>query len=116
LGGFFYGLGRNAGPFLFGEGGGVGDLTQVGFSAGGGGILGALFAFFGFRDRLDRQDKRMDQLEKDVVYRDTCAACKEAGKERDAALSARMDKFEKRNEELHKGTCEEIKKMVMGGR
>ena len=83
------------------------SLMQTGGAGLGGALIGAIASLFGIT-------KRMDQLEKDVVYKDTCATCKEAAKERDTALSERMDKFENRNEELHKETRSEIRKFLWG--
>ncbi len=43
------------------------NIENVGYG-GGGSLLGALLAYVGFKQRLDK-------LEKSVVYTDTCKVC-----------------------------------------
>ena len=49
------------------------DINNLGYS-GGGGLLGALMAWLGFKSRIDRQDKEINELKKTVMYKDTCEA------------------------------------------
>ncbi len=67
-------------------------------SAGGGGVLGSILGtigtFFGLKSRMDAADRRMDQIEKDVVYRDTCTACKDGRDKQSNDFTARMDRME----------------------
>jgi len=44
-------------------------IKNVGIG-GGGGIVGVLLAFFGFKSRLDNIDRKLEH----VVYEDTCDA------------------------------------------
>ena len=50
------------------------DLFAQGGAGGVGALLGAFFSWLGFKQRLDAQDKRIDTLADDVMYKDTCAA------------------------------------------
>jgi hypothetical protein len=53
------------------------DLSDAGFGAGGG-ILGAFLTFLGISKRMDSQDKRIEALEEQVIYKDTHAECSRA--------------------------------------
>ena len=50
------------------------DLFTTGGAGAGGGLLGALLTFLGFKSRLDGVDKRIDNLNKTVTFKDTCDA------------------------------------------
>lgn len=50
------------------------DLIAQGGAAGAGTFFGAIASWFGFRHRLDAQDKRIDKLAEHVIYDDTCEA------------------------------------------
>jgi len=59
------------------------DIETTGYSAGGGGILGALVgaltSYFGNKDVKLSQDalkKEFEAHKERVVYRDTCSVCK----------------------------------------
>ena len=58
------------------------DIESAGFGAGGG-IFGALLAYFGVSRRIDRVEAILD---KNVVYRDTCNECKSARDQRFEAI------------------------------
>jgi len=52
-------------------------MDDIVYGTGGGflsGLLSALFIALGFKSRLDRQDKDIDSLKKNVIYRDTFEA------------------------------------------
>lgn len=49
-------------------------------------VLGWLSSFFSLRPSINSMKERVVQLERDVVYRDTCAECKQNKKERDDRL------------------------------
>ena len=57
------------------------DPTTIG-SAGGGTIIGAVLAFFGFKGKLGDIDKRIDRLEDNVVFKDACNTTKESFNDR----------------------------------
>lgn len=63
------------------------DLMQTGGVGVLGSVVGGLLTFFGLKERIN-------DLEKSVVYKDTCAACKEGRKEADLALKERLDRQE----------------------
>lgn len=63
------------------------DLMQTGGVGVLGSVVGGLLTFFGLKERIDN-------LEKDVVYKDTCAACKEGRKGAEDALKERLDRQE----------------------
>jgi len=53
------------------------NLDNLGYGAGGGlisGLITAIAVAFGFKSRLDRQDKDINSLKKNVVYKDTFEA------------------------------------------
>jgi len=50
------------------------DLITQGGAGGAGALFGAFLSWFGFKQRLDAQDKRLDMLSKDVMYENTCEA------------------------------------------
>ena len=46
------------------------DIENIGYSAGSG-VIGAILIALGFKSRMDRQDKDVNNLKKTVVYKDT---------------------------------------------
>jgi len=50
------------------------DIESVGVG-GGGGIIGSILTYLGFKQRMDAVDKRVEALEADTVYRDVHAEC-----------------------------------------
>lgn len=51
------------------------DPEQIGVSAGGGGIVGAVLAWLGFKSRLDAQDRKIEELQDNMLtkeYEKTC--------------------------------------------
>jgi len=50
------------------------DLIAQGGAAGAGTFLGVLASWFGFKHRLEAQDKKISDLANDVRYKDTCEA------------------------------------------
>ena len=53
------------------------DLESVGIG-GGSGIFGAILAYLGFKQRMDANDRRVEILEAQVVYKDSHAECSAA--------------------------------------
>lgn len=50
------------------------NIDDVGYGAGGGfisGVIATIATAFGFKARMDRQDKDIDTLKKSVIYKDT---------------------------------------------
>lgn len=43
-------------------------------TGGAGALFGSLISWLGFRQRLDAQDKRLDTMAENVMYKDTCDA------------------------------------------
>jgi hypothetical protein len=70
------------------------DLLQSGGIGGAGALFGAFLTWAGFKSRLDSQEARLVQLEKDVVYGDTCKVCKSGTDHGHTEVMARMDKLE----------------------
>ncbi|MFZ2937647.1 MAG: hypothetical protein WA066_02960 [Candidatus Omnitrophota bacterium] len=69
------------------------NFDNLGYGTGGGlisGLITAIAVAFGFKSRLDRQDKDIDSLKKNVVYRDTF----EEFKERFISLDNKVDKID----------------------
>ncbi len=50
------------------------ELNNLGYS-GGGGILGAVLTYLGFKQRIDDLKQDLDEHKKQVVYKDTCEVC-----------------------------------------
>jgi len=53
------------------------DFDNLSYGAGGGfisGLITAITIALGFKSRMDRQDKDIDSLKKNVVYKDTFEA------------------------------------------
>ena len=70
------------------------DLIQSGAFGGVGALFGAVLAWAGFRERMVSLETRNSQLEKDVVYKDTCAMCKTDSTHKDSSLSERLARLE----------------------
>jgi hypothetical protein len=70
------------------------------FSGGAGAIFGSFLTWAGFRDRLNIQEKRLVQLERDVIYRDTCSMCQQDKQHSVESLMSRVSRIE---ESLDKG-------------
>ena len=64
-----------------------GDLL----SGGGGGLVGAVLTFLGFRERMATQDKRIEALEKDTVYKDVHAECSRSWHDALARIDSKLD-------------------------
>ena len=64
-----------------------GDLL----SGGGGGLVGAVLTFLGFRERMNTQDKRIEALEKDTVYKDVHAECSRSWHDALARIDSKLD-------------------------
>lgn len=64
-----------------------GDLL----SGGGGGLVGAVLAFLGFRERMATQDKRIEALEKDTVCKDVHAECSRSWHDALARIDSKLD-------------------------
>ena len=47
------------------------DLKDIGAGIGGGGLLGAILTWIGFKSRIDGMEKRFEDHKKTVVYEDT---------------------------------------------
>ena len=54
------------------------DLLEIVGSSAGGGILGAIAAFFGLKTKINNLEKRQDRQDDKVVWRDTCIATHKA--------------------------------------
>ena len=50
------------------------DLKDIGAGVGGGGLLGAILTWVGFKSRIDGMEKRFEEHKKTVVYEDTFEA------------------------------------------
>ena len=64
-----------------------GDLI----SGGGGGLFGALLGYLGIRSRLDSQEKRIESLEQDTVYKDVHAECSRSWHDALARIDSKLD-------------------------
>jgi hypothetical protein len=60
-------------------------------SGGGGGLLGTILTYLGFKSRLDSQEKRIEQLEQDVVYKDVHTECSKAWHDALARIDSKLD-------------------------
>ncbi|HUW44855.1 MAG TPA: hypothetical protein VMW50_03575 [Dehalococcoidia bacterium] len=70
------------------------DLIQSGGIGGIGALFGALLAWAGFRERLAVGEDRAIQLEKDVVYKDTCTVCQKDSDHRFKDITDRLSRVE----------------------
>lgn len=70
------------------------DLIQSGGIGGIGAVFGAVLAWAGFRERLKAGEDRVIQLEKDVIYEDTCEMCQKDSDHRFKDISDRLTKVE----------------------
>jgi len=52
-------------------------LTSAG-GAGGGGLLGAVLAWLGFKTKIQNIERRIDNFSEDVRYKDTCEEIQKA--------------------------------------
>jgi len=50
------------------------NLFQVGSAAGGGGILGVLMSWLGFKSRMDRIEHALETMTEKVVFKDLCGS------------------------------------------
>ena len=64
-----------------------GDLL----SGGGGGLVGAVLTFLGFRERMNTQDKRIEALERDTVYKDVHVECSRSWHDALARIDSKLD-------------------------
>jgi hypothetical protein len=70
------------------------DPIQTIWSGGAGALIGSFLTWAGFRDRLSSQEARLVQLEKDVLYRDTCEMCQQDKAHSADALMGRVARLE----------------------
>lgn len=70
------------------------DLIQSGGIGGIGALFGALLTWAGFRERLAVGEDRAIQLEKDVVYKDTCTVCQKDSDHRFKDITDRLSRVE----------------------
>lgn len=66
------------------------DLQNFGYG-GGGGILGVILTWFGFKQRLDKMDEEMKAVKESVVYKDVHAECSRAWHDQLYQLNKKMD-------------------------
>ena len=64
-----------------------GDLL----SGGGGGLVGAVLTFLGLRERMATQDKRIEALETEVVYKDVHVECSRSWHDALARIDSKLD-------------------------
>ncbi len=77
------------------------DNLTAGAGVGGGGILGIIMAWLGFRTKICAMEKRLDFLAKDVQYERTC-------NEIHKAIDQRLENIE----EMQRETREDIKSIL----
>jgi len=70
------------------------ELIQVGGVGGIGALFGALLTWAGFKEKLKSGEDRTIQLEKDVVYRDTCDMCQKNSDHRFKDITDRLSRVE----------------------
>lgn len=58
------------------------DLMQDGGVGAVGALFGAILAWAGFRERMKSGEDRVIQLEKDVVYQESCNKCEKGSDHR----------------------------------
>jgi hypothetical protein len=73
------------------------DAGNMGYGAGGG-VLTAVLTWMGFKQRLDRLDRDIDDLKNDgadlkkvVVFKDTCGVCHTSTVRAVDKLDAKLD-------------------------
>ena len=66
------------------------DMGSAGYGAGGG-ILGAILAWAGIKQRLDGHEKRIETLESDTVWKDQHAECSRSWHDALARLDSKLD-------------------------
>jgi len=77
------------------------DNLTTGAGVGGGGFLGVVLAWLGFKSKICTIEKRLDSLVKDVQYERTC-------NEIHKAIDQRLENIE----EMQKETREDIKSIL----
>ena len=60
-------------------------------SGGGGGLLGTVLTYLGFKGRLDDQQKRIESLEQETVYKDVHNECSKAWHDALARIDSKLD-------------------------
>jgi hypothetical protein len=71
------------------------SIENLGYG-GGGSIVGALLAWLGFKQRLDRMEKEHDELRKGVVYADTCKMCDRSSHENFGRIDKKFEQIDGR--------------------
>jgi len=77
------------------------ENLPTGAGVGGGGILGIIMAWLGFKVKMSAMEKRLDFLSKDVQYERTC-------NEIHKAIDHRLENIE----EMQRETREDIKSIL----
>ena len=66
------------------------DPETIG-AGGGGGLLGTFLAWIGFKSRIDKQDKEIGNLKKDVLFKDVFMEYKEGINQRFDNVDKKLD-------------------------
>ena len=66
-------------------------IEEIAGAGAGGGIIGAALAFLGIKQRIDRQDKIIDNIQKNIVWSSTCAITREATNQRLESIERKID-------------------------
>lgn len=69
------------------------DILSTGGAASSGGILGALLAFFGIKQHLNRQEKELDVMKEKIVWKEVCQTTHKS-------VDERLNKIEKQNDRI----------------
>lgn len=88
------------------------DLLQSGGIGGIGALFGALLSWAGFRERVISLEARNTQLEKDVVYKDTCAMCQKDKDHNNISVNDRLTRIESTVDNGFK----EVKDLIRSGK
>lgn len=72
------------------------EIESAGLGAGSG-ILGVIFSWLVFRDKVNKIEKTLDDK---VVYKDTCAVCDNGNKAHFDGIDRKLDKVDEKLDRL----------------
>lgn len=72
------------------------DMQSAGAGAGAGSLFSAILVFFGVKQRFERTEKDIENLNKGTVWRETCAATHKAVDETLTGLKTQLASMDKK--------------------
>lgn len=75
-------------------------LDEIGMGLGGGTLLGTVLTYLGIKQRVDRNEKSIDDIKKNVRYVDTCLKIHEATDRRLESIESKQDSIEAKQDRV----------------